>query len=432
LGLLALVAFAPAGAAKSLSEVVQLTVSTHPEIKREMALRRGAENFVDQEFAGYLPTLDLDAGTGFEFTNSPTTRNRITRDPNNDPSGIELWRNDASLRLNQMLFDGFETRGRVRSARAERDAATFRITATGERIGIRAVEVYLGVLRNQAIVALAEDNVAGHEDILERVRQQTEAGITDEIDLEQGLGRLALAQANLSQRRGGLRRATAEYTEVVGEPPQELVRPVQPDYDAPIDVDSAIATALNNNPSIEVTTATLRARRSDIGVARAPYFPRFDLELSGTTIDNRDGRLGPDTGLSAMLRMRYNIFRGFFDRASTRRATFEAAAAAEDDGEARRQVREDVRLAFRALLTAQARLVPLRDRVDASERTLEAYVGQFELGRRSLFDLLDTQNELFQARTALVDGDYDVLLAHFRLLSAMGMLLQVVGIDLGG
>jgi adhesin transport system outer membrane protein len=429
--LLSLAVAPTVGLADSLAEVVRLTVSFHPEIKRDKALRRGAEKFIDQQFAGFLPALDLDAATGFEFTNSPTTRNRVTRDPSNDPSGIELWRSDASVRLRQMVFDGFETRSRVHAARAERDAASSRIFETSERIGNRVVEVYLDVLRNHEFVALAEDNVAGHQDILERVRQQTEAGVGDEVDVEQGVARLALARANLSARRGGLRRATAEYTEVVGEPPQDLVRPAEPEYDAPADIDAAISTALDNNPAVEVTAATLRARKADIGTARAPYFPRFDLELSGTGFDNRDGRLGPDTSLSAMLRMRYNIFRGFFDRASTRRTTFEAAAAAEDDSEARRQVREDVRLAYRALLTAQARLVPLGVRVDASQRTLEAYVGQFELGRRSLFDLLDTQNELFQARVDLVGGEYDVLSAHFRLLFSMGLLLQNLGLELG-
>ncbi len=127
--------------------------------------------------------------------------------------------------------------------------------------------------------------------------------------------------------------------------------------------------------------------------------------------------------------MRYNLYRGFFDRASKRRATFEAVAAADDDSEARRSIREDVRVAYRALMTAQARLVPLRQRVESSRRTLEAYYGQYDLGRRSLFDLLDTQNELFRSSIDLVDGKFAVLLGHYRLLFSMGRLLQSLGVE---
>lgn len=428
IGVAALIAAPGAGYTKTLADVVRSTIAVHPEVKRELALQRAAEELIDEQFSGYLPTLDLDTATGYEFTNSPATRNRngIAR---NETAHRDFWRSDIQLRLSQMVFDGFETRSRVRSARADRDAAVERIAETSERIGFRAVEVYLEVLRNQQVVALADENVAAHEDIVRRVRGQVDSGVADAVDLEQGAARMALALSERSRRQGFLRRANVQFTEVVGEAPEGLELPAAPDYDQPMDVDAAISDALEENPTVAVTAARVRARTHDIGVTRAPYFPRFDIELTGTTIDNLDGVLGPNTTFSALLRMRYNLFRGFFDRASKRRATFEAAAAADDDGEARRSIREDVRVAYRALLTAQARLVPLREHVDAARRTLEAYYGQYELGRRSLFDLLDTQNELFRSSVGLVDGEFAVLLSHYRLLFTIGRLRQNLGIE---
>ncbi len=428
IGVTAVIAAPVPGYGKSLEEVVGATIAVHPEVKRDQALNRAAEELIDEQFSGYLPTLDLDAGAGYEFTNSPATRSRngIAR---TQPAHRDLWRSDFQLRLNQMVFDGFETRSGVRSARADRDAAIERIVETNQRIGFRAVEVFLEVLRNQDLVGLADENVAAHEDIVRRVRGQVESGVADSVDLEQGAARMALSRSERSRRMGGLRRANVQFTEVVGEAPEGLELPAAPGYDQPIDVDTAISDALKDNPTVAVTAARVQARTHDIGVTRAPYFPRFDIELTGTTINNLDGILGPNTTFSALLRMRYNLFRGFFDRASKRRATFEAAAAADDDSEARRSIREDVRVAYRALMTAQARLVPLRQRVESSRLTLEAYYGQYDLGRRSLFDLLDTQNEMFRSSVDLVDGEFAVLLGHYRLLFSMGRLLQGLGVE---
>ena len=80
-------------------------------------------------------------------------------------------------------------------------------------------------------------------------------------------------------------------------------------------------------------------------------------------------------------------------------------------------------------MTAQARLQPLTDRVAAARRTYEAYVGQFELGRRSLFDLLDARTELFRSRTDLVDDEFVIMVNRFRLLFTMGRLLPNLAIE---
>ncbi|MFQ5954438.1 MAG: TolC family outer membrane protein [Kiloniellales bacterium] len=421
-------AWAASGAAKSLSEVVRLTISTHPEIQRDKALRRAAEKFIDEQFAGYLPRIDFDAASGFEYTNSPATRGR-NGPHRNQPSGRGLWRSDASVTLEQMLFDGFETNSRVRSARADRDAAIERVIETSERIGIQVVEAYLEVLRNQELLPLAEENVAAHEDTLERVRQQVEDGLAASVDLDQGKARLALARSTLSRTMGDLRAANVRYIEIVGEPPEGLTRPMPPEFDQLIDLDDAISRAMDDNPTLRVTAARMRARAADIGVARAPYFPRFDFEVKGSHIENLNGVLGPNTDFNVLLRMRQNLFRGYFDRASKRQATFEAAAAAENDSEARRRIREELRVTYRILQAAHLRLQPLQDHVAAALRTLEAYIGQFELGRRSLFDLLNSQNELFRSRVDLVNNEFDVLVARYRLLLTMGRLLPSLAIE---
>jgi adhesin transport system outer membrane protein len=383
--------------AKSLAEAVETAVTQHPEVLRDKALDRAADKEIDQAFSRFLPTLDLEAATGYEYTNSPTTRNR-NNPGRNDPAGRDLWRTDSSFVVRQLVFDGFGALNQLRAARAESRAASGLVFDTGERIGILTVQVYLDVLRNQEFVRIAEENVAAHETILQQIRELSAAGRGLGSDVDQAEARLSLAQSALEQRRGDLRAARARYTEIVGEPPADLLRPPEPAYAAPASPEAAIDVAMNDNPAIRISTATYQARRKDAKAANAPFYPRLDIETFGSINNNQDGALGPDSDYNARVRMRYNILNGLGDLAAKRRAREQAKAAREGDNEARRQAREEVRVAYQELVTARERLGHLTAHAEAQARVLDGYRGQFELGRRSLLDLLDAQNELFQAR----------------------------------
>ncbi|MCC7050120.1 MAG: TolC family outer membrane protein [Alphaproteobacteria bacterium] len=412
---------------RPLPEVVADTISANPEVQRDRALLRAADRRVDERFAGFLPKVDLESAGGYEYTNDPFTRSRVDKEPNVD-SGRHLLRTDNTLTLRQLVFDGFGTSSRELAAEAERRAAERRVAETSERIAQRAVEVYLDVLRTDEQMALAQANLDYHREILRKVEARATSGLSDQLDLEQARARVALAQASLVLRAGEQRSARARYLEFIGQAPADLLRPPPEQFRSPPTIESAIDEALRRNPTVSVTAAQIDAARAEIDAARATFYPRLDLEVAGTTGTNIDGVIGRDSSVSVMLRLRYTLFNGFFDDATVQRRSAEAAAASYSDGEARRQVREDTRVAFRNLTTAQDRLPPLRDHVASSRRTVDDYLGQFELGKRKLLDLLDAQNEHYQARSNLVDGDYTLLVAQFRLAFAMGQLRGALGI----
>ena len=286
------------------------------------------------------------------------------------------------------------------------------------------VQAFLDILRTQEFVRIAEESAKEHEVILTQITDLAQAGRGLGSDVDQAQSRLALALSGLEQRRGELRQAQARYTETVGEPPENLVRPSEPQFRMPQDMEAAVKVAVANHPAIRITTANYHARLKEIKTIKARFYPRLELEAFGSFNDNQDGVLGPDADLNARLRLRYNILNGLGDLAAKRGSRERATAALEDDRERRRQVREEVRVAYQEVITARERLGFLAEHEAAEERVLTGYRGQFELGRRSLLDLLDAQNELFQARLGLTDGDYRVLLSQFELMFTLGSLLQ--------
>ncbi len=410
---------------KTLAEVVRQTININPEILRDRALLRAAGHRVDERFAGYLPKIDLDADTGWEFTNSPATRTRTDIEPD-DKSSRSLWRSDGRVEFRQMVFDGFETTSREVSAQADRVAAERRLDATSERIAQNVAERYLGVMATAELLRLAEVNQEYHREILAKVTERAQQGLTDQIEQDLATSRTALATSLMIQRRGEHRASEARYIELIGAKPEDLQRPESPSGFTPIDADLAIENALKDNPRVQATTAALDARRADISVARAKMYPRLDFEVTGTTAQNVDGVKGRESHIQVLLRLRYDLFNGMFDVATISRRSFEASAAAEADGETRRKVREDTRVSYRQLFATVARIAPLNDTVEAATRSVAGYLEQYDLGKRSLLDLLDTRSELFNAQSDLVQAEYSALRSYYNLFFSMGRLREIL------
>ncbi len=414
----------------SLEDAVQLAVRTHPAVLAEKEARRSASARIREARAGFRPSFDVRVAGGAADTNNSSTRARAGRLPT-DPQSDQFTRGEASMLFVQPLFDGFDSRNRTEAAAARFDAAGSRVIDFSESIGLRALTAYLNVIRGQELVDLAETNVERHTDIVDRIRIQVEGGAGNAADLDQASGRLALATSTLLQLRGNLRQSEAAYLEAVGQPVDALVFPFDANLPIPEQVDEAIAVASDNNPRLAAAAQETRARTNDVQVARAPFFPRVTLEVEGSRNENIGGIAGPSSEAKAMVVLNFNIFQGGAKRARADAAKARLSEARLRENEARRGVELNVRNRYSAFVTARERIPILESHVDSSERALEAYTQQFILGRRTLLDVLNVENEVFGAQASLLNGEINELLSQYQILTALGRLLETLGVAVG-
>lgn len=201
--------------ADTLQEAVDATVKTNPDVLAATHERQAVSKEVDQARAGYYPTLDLAIGTGWEMTDNPSTRN-------SGRGEVHLNRDEASLNLRQMLFDGFETSNEVDRQQARTNSRAFGVYSAAENTALDAVLAYHNVLRQQQLVELAQTNLEAHERTHDQILLRAERGVGRKADMEQSLGRLALAEANLKSELANLRDAETAYIRVVGMEPASL------------------------------------------------------------------------------------------------------------------------------------------------------------------------------------------------------------------
>jgi len=417
--------------AETLQGAVKKTIDKNPEIQVELTEKRSREEDVRQARAGYFPTLDATAGDGVEWSNNPTTR--ADDHCNGHVNGCDWVRRsrfEAGLEFRQMLFDGFLTPNEVRRHKSRVNDQAFRVFSIAENRALGTAEAYLNVMRRQRLLELAEENYKAHQRVYDQVELRSQSGVGRKSDLDQVEGRRALANSNVIAEKSNLIDAETNYLRVVGEVPQDgLEQPEPPAGKMPETMDEAVQKAVDNHPTLKQAGYDVDEAKAQYEVSKHAFYPRFDFEAGRTWNAELDGTDGRNDDVTVMVRMRYNLFAGGKDKARKQQTAHLVDQAKERRNDVYRQVVESMRLSWNAYTATRDNLKYLEDHMKASEKTQEAYAKQFNLGKRTLLDLLDTENELFEARRAYTAALYDNIYAQYRVLTGMGVLLDHLGIE---
>lgn len=413
-------AWSTASSAVTLTQIVRHTLKTHPEILAAQANQRGTQFGIRRAFGGYLPKLNLRLARGHEQSDNLTTR--VVGLPN-----IGLARQETGLNLDQMLFDGFRVRSEVMKERSDLKSADFDYMESQQEVIVRTAEAYLNVLRARELVLLSKNNIYVHEQNLKKItlRYRAGAGTLGEIALSKS--RLALAKVRMEMARGELNKAGARYVSIVGIPPSKKMKhPRSIRRYLPKNLAKATKQALLNNPLINSTKAEMESAAAQIGIARSSYFPKFNLQLSAADNDDLDGQPGPNREFLAMLVLRYNLYNGGSDRAAVEQARAQELLSRHNVDQTVRETIERVGTAWAAWQAEVKRYMKQRNYVDYSKQVVIDYKVQFELGKRALFNVLDSENELFRARVGLTDAYYNALIEMYQLLASIGTLSPTI------
>ncbi|MBC3348076.1 TolC family outer membrane protein [Pseudomonas sp. SWRI196] len=408
--------------AQTLPQAMQQALDVHPEIQAGVNSRLAADYQLKAAKGGYLPRVDLAAGYGREGTDSVTTRS------GSNNHWETLNRSESSLRLTQMVFDGFATSSEVGRQQATVNARAYSLLDASERTGLTVAQVYLDVLTRREFVRLAEENLKSHERIFDQIKLRTDRGVGSGADLDQAEARMAQARNNLITEQTNLADAETNYLSAVGQMPDQLERPADFLALLPANMNEARAQMLENSPVLRSAEADIAAAEQQYEAAKSSFYPRFDAELGRTADNDLDGQNGHNNEWQAMLRMRFNLYAGGSNKADLESKSYLSNQALDIRNNALRQLTEELGLAWNALNNANAQVPIAQQYVDHSANVRTAYQRQFGLGERTLLDLLDSENELFSASRRLAEIKNVQLFSQYRIKATMGQLLKSQGV----
>jgi adhesin transport system outer membrane protein len=295
--------------------------------------------------------------------------------------------------------------------------------SASDQLALETARAYIDVLRYRELVDLAKENFGTHAEVHGKLESRVKAGVGRRVDLEQAAGRMALAESNWLTEASNLHDVSTRYQRLVGEVPAQTLTPV-PNLTRFLPArEGYVQNTVRSNPDFNGAVSTIRAYRADMNLRQAPYYPTVELRASQSEEQNRSGVNGNYRDSAVQLVLNYNLYRGGADSARVKQYAAKLVSAFDLRDKVCRDVRQTALIALNDVSRLESQIVFLAQHELSTSKAREAYRQQFDIGQRSLLDLLDTENELYQARRALVNAEQDHQLAKARVLAVNGSIL---------
>ncbi|HAT7786275.1 TPA: TolC family outer membrane protein [Legionella pneumophila] len=412
-------------AADTLYEAVQYGMIANPDILLNTAKGLSAKQAIDKAKGGLYPSIDVTGGFGRQRSVNPTSA-AIDDTPSTTLNIVE-----SAVELRQRLFAGGGIINEVKRNQYLTQAQKWKTQGIAEDLALEITKNYFAVLLHERLYAYSIENLKAHKAVFKMIKERATAGITRAAEVDQANARLALAEANKISALADLQEVKINYAKTVGKWPENLQMPRVPARNSlPNNLARIIEKGLDNHPTVKSSYADIKEAKAQYDVARAAYYPEVNLVLNSSKNKNLGGLIGPNDSDTVAVRMNYNAFRGGADAARIRETAYQVQEAYETKNRTLLELKETIRLAWNAYVASALRIQPLKQHVTASRKTRTAYQDEFKVGKRTLLDLLDSQNEYYQSQIELARAENDEILSRYRILNGMGCLLKYLNLRL--
>jgi len=410
--------------AETLQDTLISAYNKNPRLQAERArLREVDEGYIQARAQGRL-TSQIDAEWRREVISTPEIPATIAGVPN--PAAALLGGGtidgapyQAQLSVIQPIYQGGRVRALKQQARSDILAARENLRGTENSIFLQAANAYVDVLRDEEAAKIRRNNVRVLTRQLEAAQTRFDVGAGTLTDTAQSESRLAQSESGLAQAEAQLQISRANYRRVIGRIPNDL-QPV-PRFERPSDLATAQKLALENNPQIIAAYFNEESARAGIDVAKAAG--RINVQLNGTVGGNRNQTIGVSRADQAALAAQVTvpIFSGGLNASRVRQAKHAKSRMAFETRDMQWEVELNVAQVWAQLEAAKIALQASRRQETSANTAFEGVKLEQSVGTRTQLDVLDAEQEVLDARLAVINAQHDLDAADFQLLAAMGV-----------
>lgn len=370
---------------------------------------------------GFLPRFDVAVDSGREHGQSQINNYGVNT-------------KNITFTLTQMLYDGFATRNEVRRLNNAQLTRYYELLDASENAALESVRAFYDMSRQRKLFELTEDNYVRHRTAYEQIKLKVAAGVGRRVDLEQATGRLALSESNMTLDNANVHDTSARFQRVIGELPPanirkspsqaKLIKQILPNA-----AEAVLSVAVDYHPAILAAVENVRSARYDLYGRWAKYQPTLNLSVSQAHGKNIGGVDGFTSNAAAKVTLNWNLFSGGSDSARSSQYAERLNTARDMRDKACRDIRMTLVIAYNDISKLKEQLNYLDQHQLSIEKARTAYQKQFDIGQRTLLDLLDTENELYQAKRSYINAEFDLAIAYARTLAGMGRLVSALGLQ---
>ena len=400
---------------QDLLETYQLAKANDPEFKSSDINKLATAEIKSQSIAQMLPNLSFSANS---------SRNRLESTSFLGTTLQHYWDSKFGINLKQPVFhwDHWVQLDQADNKIAQAEA---QFQAKQQSLMRRTAEAYFNILAAQDNLEFANSEKKSIEKQLEQAKQRFDVGIiaiTDVYEAQAGYDRALASEIEAGNLLDNSKEALRE---IIGENAAELSSlqpqiPLSPP--APEDLSSWANTAENNNFSIVAQINQAEYVRKNVELQQSKHLPTLDIVAQYNEMDtgNQYGLRGDNESFGLQLNL--PLYEGGGTSSRSRQAAYEYEAAKEDLTKVKRSINRGVKDAFRGVVSSISRVKALDATSKSAEMAVEAAEAGFEVGTRTMVDVLTEQRNLYKAKSDHARSRYDYLINGIKLKEAAGSL----------
>ncbi len=413
---------------ETLDSALVQAYQSNPSLNSQRAATRATDEGVPQALSGYRPKVTV-TGTGGEQALSSTSKvvgstipagspaTYFTQSGYNAPYG-------AGATVTQTLFNGFQTANKTRQAESAVLAARATLRVIEQTVLLNAVTAYMNLLRDSAILDLQRRNVEVLQEQLRQTRDRFNVGEVTRTDVAQSESRLAAGRSQVLSAEANYKASAATYRQVIGSNPGKLSPGSPVDRFSPASLPGAIGSATASHPAVTTAQYNVDVAQLAVKVAEGALYPTVSVQGNFQKNYATVGNLNTIESYNASVlgSLSVPIYQGGAEYSAIRQAKETLGQKRLDLDTARDTVRQNVVQSWGLLEAAKANIEATTAQVQAAEIALNGVREEARVGQRTTLDVLNAQQELVNARVALVTAQRDRVVASYSLLAAVGRL----------
>ncbi len=397
---------APAALRELLRGYVRTALQNNPQLLQNEADSRAAEHRIGEARGNLYPRVALSATASNERQDREQTQ------------VVTFDQRAGQVRVIMPLYDR-TAKAQLAQRQSASVSADWRLTDVREQLMLRVVESYIELVRSLRLATLAQENLKNHRAYVAQIKEIARFDVGRSADVSTAVARTSLAESVLISRIARLDAARTQWRQLTGtSAPADL--PDAYAVDLPPDLDSVLAVALTGHPALQLAQADIVVARDGVELAAAPYKPKLNIEANSRFGSDWGGFVGTQTSRYVGVSAEIPVFSGFADRYAGKAAAEQVQAAQHAYDRIRDELRRRTEQAWYDLQSNAASLRSFEDYARSAQSMVEATRNQFRIGRRTLLDVLNAENELFTARSNIASTRQDLTLASWRLHSVRG------------
>ena len=412
-------------AADTLEWALVQAYQNNPSLNAQRASLRATDENVPQALSGYRPKLSVTANGGYDY--SSTLAHTVVQSV--FPNTVQYTnfaepyeQRGVAATATQTLYNGNQTANRVRQAESQVMGARETLRVTEQQVLLDSATAYMNLLRDQAILELNRRNVEVLTEQLKQTRDRFNVGEVTRTDVAQAESRLAAGRGQLLNAQSNEITSEANYRRVIGVNPGKLAPGSPVDRFSPSTLPRAITDGEQLSPTVLAAMYGVDVAELAVKVSEGALYP--NLAVAATASKNYDptASINRQTLASIIGTLTVPLYQGGGEFSTIRQSKETLGQQRLNLDVNRDQARATVVQSWGQLDAAKAEIESTTAQVNAAEIALNGVREEARVGQRTTLDVLNAQQELVNARVALVTAQHDRVVASYTLLAAVGGL----------